>query len=60
MITKEKLNQTISDLPDRFSLDTLMEKLILIDKIDKGNLHSEQGQTISEEELDIEIQKWFK
>jgi hypothetical protein len=43
MITKEKLNQTIIDLTDSFSLDTLIERGVLIDKIDRSNLQSELG-----------------
>jgi hypothetical protein len=43
MITKEKLNQTIIDLTDSFSLDTLTERGVLIDKIDRSNLQSELG-----------------
>ena len=37
-----------------------MDKIILIDKIERGNDQSEKGETFSEEELDIELAKWFK
>jgi hypothetical protein len=37
-----------------------MDKVILIDKIVRGNEQSEHGDTLSEEELDIEMAKWFK
>ena len=36
-----------------------IEKLILIEKIETGNLQSENGQVITEAELDKEIAKWF-
>jgi hypothetical protein len=60
MITKTQLKQSIEKLPERFTLDELMDKVILLDKIETGNDQSEKGQTISEEELDKEMAKWFK
>ena len=39
---------------------TLFEKLIVIDKIEKGIEQSDNEDTISEEELDFEIKKWFE
>jgi len=60
MITKAKLKETIDKFPESFTIDELVEKLILIDKIDRANQQSEKGETISEEELDKEIEKWFK
>jgi hypothetical protein len=60
MITKTQLKQSIDNLPEKFTLDELMDKIILIDKIERGNDQSEKGETFSEEELDIEMAKWFK
>jgi hypothetical protein len=60
MITKTQLKQSIANLPEKFTLDELMDKIILIDKIERGNEQSEKGETFSEEELDIELAKWFK
>lgn len=50
----------IREFPERFTIDELIDKLIFIDKIDRGNQHSENGETITEEDLDQEMQKWFK
>ena len=60
MITKAKLIETIDKFPDTFSIDELIEKAILIDKIERGDEQSKKGNTISEEELEKEMQKWFK
>ena len=38
MLTKKKLKETIDKFPERFTVDELIDKIILIDKIDKGNL----------------------
>jgi hypothetical protein len=60
MLTKMKLIQQIEKLPEEFSIDELVERLILHEKIEIGNKQSENGDVISEDGLDKEIVKWFK
>lgn len=60
MITKTQLEMTIKDFPEEFTLEELMDKLILLDKIAKGDRDSREGRTISEEELEKEMKKWFE
>jgi predicted transcriptional regulator len=60
MLTKTQVAKQLEKLPDEFTLDDLVEQLILIQKIEKGLKDSEEGKVISEEELDNEIEKWFK
>lgn len=60
MLTKTKLLEQIEDFPEEFSIDELVDKLILISKIENGNAQSEKGMTITEDELDEEIGKWFE
>ena len=50
----------IDNLPDQFSIDDLVERLILVEKVEKGILQSEKGEVISDAELDEEMAKWFK
>ncbi len=45
---------------DEFSIDEHVERLILIEKIEKGNNQSERGDIISEAEMDYEVRKWFE
>ena len=60
MITKTKLKKQIDEFPEQFSIDELIEKLILIEKIETGNEQSEKGKTITDEEMNKEIEKWFE
>lgn len=60
MLTKSQVAEQLEKLPDVFTLDDLVEQLILIQKIEKGLKDSKEGKVISEEELDNEIEKWFK
>jgi hypothetical protein len=59
MFTKKHLKETIEKLPEEFSLEDLIYKLILLDKIERAEKESERGETITEEELDKELEKWF-
>ena len=60
MLTKTFLKQQIDSFPEQFSIDQLVERLILIEKIETGNKQSENGEIISESDLNKEIDKWFK
>lgn len=59
MLTKTKVLEVIKQLPDEFSIDEMVDKMILLEKIEIGLAQSESGQVISNEELDKEIAKWF-
>ncbi len=59
MLTKTIVKEQIEKFPEEFSIDELIENLILLEKIDNGNKQSENGEVISEEELENEIKKWF-
>jgi hypothetical protein len=60
MIIKKQLTLTLEQFPEQFSLEELIDKLILLDKIERGNIQSENNEVINEEELENEMQKWFK
>ncbi len=60
MLTKEKLKAQIENFPNEFSLEELIERLILVEKVEASEKQSLNKETISEDELDKEIEKWFK
>jgi hypothetical protein len=60
MLTKSKVIETLGAFPDKFTVDELLDKVMLIDKIEKGDMQSQQNATVSEEELEKEMNKWFK
>jgi hypothetical protein len=51
MLTKEKVNKTISNLPDKFTIDELIDRLIFMEKIEEGLQQSEEGKVVSNEDL---------
>ena len=60
MLTKSRLKEQLEKFPEQFSIDELVESLILIEKIENGNKQSEKGEVIEDTELDNEIEKWFE
>jgi hypothetical protein len=59
MLTKEKVYKSLDEMPDKFSLEELMDKIILIHKIELGLAQSEKGEVTSDEQLDEKLKKWL-
>ena len=60
MLTKKKLLQTIKDLPDKFSLDDLLDRIALLQKVEIGLEQSNSGKTQSTEQAKEKLKKWLK
>ncbi|MBT0608493.1 hypothetical protein [Aequorivita echinoideorum] len=60
MITKSALKKQIEKFPEEFTIDELVERIIFIEKLESRIQKSSDNDTISEEQLDEEIQKWFR
>ncbi len=60
MLTKSKVKEQIELLPEEFSIDELVNRLILMEKIERAEKQSQKGEVLSEEELDQEMAKCFK
>ena len=55
---REQVIETIKDLPNEFDLETVIEKLIFIDKVEKGIKQAEEGKTISHADVKQRVSKW--
>lgn len=60
MLKKEQLKETLEHLPEEFLLEDFMDKLILLDKIEKAEKQSKNGEVLSENDLEKEMEKWFR
>jgi len=60
MLTKTNVIKTITRFPDNFSIDELVDEMILLDKIERGIQDADNGRVISENELDKRIEEWSK
>jgi hypothetical protein len=59
MITKEQLIETINQLPLEFSLDEVIDKIVLLEKIEKGLQQSQKGKVTPDEDLDKKLPEWL-
>jgi len=60
MLTKTSVIKTITRFPDNFSIDELVDKTILLEKIEKGIQDADNGRVISEDEVEKRIEEWSK
>ena len=60
MLSKEKLLETIKDLPEPISVDDLIDRIMLLQKIDKGLEQSKGNQVFSSKESKEKLKKWQK
>ncbi|MCY7291261.1 MAG: hypothetical protein LH615_03675 [Ferruginibacter sp.] len=60
MITKEKLLETIKNMPEeKFNnLDSVLEEIILMDKIENSLNAAAKGNVLTEEEMDKLVDSW--
>lgn len=57
---KAQLLETIQDMPEEFSVDELMERLIILQKIEEGQQQIQAGQFYTEDEAKKKLGKWLK
>ena len=59
MLTKEKLLETIKDLPDHFSVEELFERVIFLQKVELGLEQSKTNQVFTTNEAREKLKKWL-
>ncbi len=59
MVKKESLLKSIEDLPDQFSIDELMDKIIFLHKIENGLEQSKNNQITPNDKVKDELKKWL-
>ena len=55
---KQEVIRAISSLPESTSIDEIMYRLYVIEKVRKGKRAVEDGKTVSVDELKREIETW--
>ncbi|MFN0200415.1 MAG: hypothetical protein ACKVTZ_02790 [Bacteroidia bacterium] len=60
MIDKTEVLMTLQNMPAQFTIDELMEKLILIQKIHQGQEDIKNGKSYTTEEAKEKLKKWLK
>ncbi|QEC77246.1 hypothetical protein ACFGVS_21135 [Mucilaginibacter sp. AW1-7] len=60
MLTKDKVKELIDHMPETFSVDDLVDKVILLQKIENGEKEIEDGEGIDWEDMKKEMDLWLK
>ena len=55
---RDKAIETEKEFPQEFELEELMERLVFIEKIEKGLEQAEQGNVTSHEKVKERRRKW--
>lgn len=56
---KSTVIDSISKLPDEFSIEEIIERLIVIEKIEKGRQDVKDGKVNTEEQAKEKLGKWL-
>ncbi len=57
---KDQILKAIQDLPDDATVESAMERLYLLYKIEQGIEQADRGQVVSQEELKRRMEQWLK
>lgn len=60
MLTKGKIKKSIDTLPDNLTIDQVIDKIIMLDKIEQGLADVENGNVFTTEEIKDKLNKWLK
>ena len=57
---KEKIRQIVEALPEEVEVDSLMEQLYLLEKIEVAERELANGEGVSDEEIAGRLAQWLK
>lgn len=60
MLTKEKVKKTIERLPENFTVDQVIEELVVLNKIEEGLKDLEEGRVFTTDQVKQELKAWLK
>ena len=59
MLTKEEVISTVKSMPTQFEAEDVIEKIILLNKIQIGLEQSELGKVVQVDEAREKLKKWL-
>jgi hypothetical protein len=55
---RDKAIETVKEFPQEFELEDLIERLVFVEKVEKGLQQVQQGKTIPHEQVKEMTKKW--
>jgi hypothetical protein len=59
MLTKQAVIKSFKEMPDEFSLDEAVDKLILINKVQKAEQEIKEGKGLTTAKAKKKLQQWL-
>jgi len=60
MLTKEKIIKSFDTLPDNLTIDQVIDRLIMLDKVEQGLKDVEDGIVYTTDEVKVKLNKWLQ
>lgn len=57
MLTKEKIIKSFDTLPENLTIDQVIDRVIMLDKIEQGLKDVEDGNVFTTEEVKVKLNK---
>jgi len=58
MLTKDKVKELVEQMPETFSVDDLVERVLLLQKIETAQKEIENGEGLDWEDVKKEMDRW--
>jgi len=55
---RDKVMETVKEFPAEFDLEELIERLVFVEKVEKGLEQIKEGKTVPHEQVKEMIKKW--
>ncbi|MCK5906989.1 MAG: hypothetical protein KAG37_05325 [Flavobacteriales bacterium] len=59
MITKDNLLTSINSMPNEFSVEDIIDRVLILEKIEQGDNDSKNGDVYTEKEAKNRLKKWL-
>jgi len=60
MLTKQQLLNSIEGLPENFTVEEVIDRIILLSKIETGLEQIERGEVLTTEQAKDRLKKWLE
>ena len=60
MLTKDKVKKTIDRMPESFTVDQVVEELVILNKIEEGLKDIEENRVFTTNQVKQELRGWLK
>ena len=60
MIKKSMILKALEEFPEEIAVDDLIDRLLFLEKVERGLQQIDEGRTVSHDEVKAEMEQWLK